>query len=327
MYWCRGWISFSSSRRARSTASTVCTSCRLKLNPSQMARRTRRRKPKRSRAYTPSSIVADDGWKAAYGRDRPTPRRRRCGGMSSSLLSSRVRRASAASMPCCPRRRVRRASPTCCSIYTPADQPETTDDTTAAQDRCKLELRVALASSGIHATISREGGERYSVRGAGRQGSPRTERHWPDAEDAGPSPSMRMRRQDLNVGAEAGTTFTGASFESLTTFFAFDLRAEFKGTAISDRFVLNVPAEGMPDDRRERVLRALLKNRSRVLQFLLFLLAEEGDIGAYLAGKASGGNGEGDPVRGLLGGTSLLEPLLTALHRDSAEDSTGWPRL
>jgi hypothetical protein len=201
------------------------------------------------------------------------------------------------------------------SVYTPQDQPPKVDDTQAALDRCKLQLRVALASSGIHAVVTPEDGERFSVRVLApkirhtRQVSGLTLKMWPVT-------LHEHAARNLDIGDEEGTTFAGSSFESLTTFFAFDLHAEFSGTAISDRFVLNVPAQGMPDDRRERVLRALLKNRSRVLQFLLFLLAEDGDIGAYLTGKTSTDGGETDPVKGLLHGTSLLEPLMMALHRD-----------
>jgi len=202
------------------------------------------------------------------------------------------------------------------SVYTPSEQPETVDKGTVALERCKLQLRVALASSGIDALVVATGtGDRYEVEV--RVPKPPRIRGVTDlAISVWPVTLPENASRAVEVATGASTRFSGASFESLTTFFAFELQAKLNGAQTTDRFVLNLPVEGMPNDRQDRVLRALLKNRSRVLQFLLFLLADEADLGAYLTGSAVADRGEAGALAGLFAGTSLLEPLVSALHRD-----------
>lgn len=202
------------------------------------------------------------------------------------------------------------------SIYKPNEQPETIDKDDAAIDQCKLQLRIALATAGIGVEVAPDEGDRYDV----RVSLPKI-RRVRDVTDLELQvwPVTVQENAAKSIGAGADALFKGASFESLTSFFAFELRASIRGTKASDRFVLNLPVKGMPDDRQERVLRSLLKNRGRVLQFLLFLLAEEGDLSAYMAKKVKGASSETDSVAGLFTGTSLLEPLVCALHRDPAK--------
>jgi hypothetical protein len=83
------------------------------------------------------------------------------------------------------------------------------------------------------------------------------------------------------------------------------------------RFVLNLPLEGGPADRRERILRTVLRDRARVLRFLLLLLGDmdsllTGDIA--LPGEASNERGES----GRSPDATLLEPMVRALHREPA---------
>lgn len=119
-------------------------------------------------------------------------------------------------------------------------------------------------------------------------------------------------------GEEALARFERVSFEGLTRFFAFELSAEREGKRASSRFVLKLPADGMPGDREERLLRSLLKSRREVLRYLLFLLSESdydalavlSDVQQRLAGGGSHEDGEG----GL--GIPLLEMLLRTLARD-----------
>ncbi len=82
----------------------------------------------------------------------------------------------------------------------------------------------------------------------------------------------------LSVTVKSGSglvaEFERLSFEALTAFFAFELTATKDGQKLSRQFVVNIPLEGAPADRRDRILRSLLQNRDQVIRFLLFILAE-----------------------------------------------------
>ncbi|MBA3319147.1 MAG: hypothetical protein H0T50_13800 [Gemmatimonadales bacterium] len=106
-----------------------------------------------------------------------------------------------------------------------------------------------------------------------------------------------------------------ASAEALTTFLAVSATGISGTYTHTKRFVLNLPLEGGPPDRRERILRTVLRDRAKVLRFLLLLL---GDMDAVLAGDVVL-PGEADGYdSGRHGGSTvaLLEPLVRALHRD-----------
>lgn len=120
----------------------------------------------------------------------------------------------------------------------------------------------------------------------------------------------------LKAGAAEVATFGPLSFEALTSFFAFELLASSGGVEVARRFVLNVPLEGAPPDRRERIMRSLLDSQDKVLRLILFLLAEGGHDSheALLAARTmlSGGTGTG----ALQTGFPLFEALVRALERD-----------
>ncbi len=112
-------------------------------------------------------------------------------------------------------------------------------------------------------------------------------------------------------------SFDAVSFEAITTFFAFEVKAKAGKFTMIKRFAVNVPVEGMPEDRRERLLRTLLKNRGEVIRFLLFLLADEGSDALAKLADLRKRFGEGDDNGGawLQSDLSLLEPLLRTLYR------------
>jgi hypothetical protein len=123
----------------------------------------------------------------------------------------------------------------------------------------------------------------------------------------------------LTNSAHEMATFGPVSFEAITSFFAFEVAATDGERQAVVRFVLNLPLEDAPQDRQERILRSLLKNRDSVLRFILFLLAEGGADAAaillatraQLSGKDSRGrNGIEFP---------LFEILVRALDRDPAK--------
>jgi hypothetical protein len=107
-------------------------------------------------------------------------------------------------------------------------------------------------------------------------------------------------------------TFSGLSFEALSAFFAFAVTVGESSRA--EIFVLRVNLQGAPADRRERLLRSFLKDRQRLLRFLMFLLAEDAELADAM--------GHGDPSRPSAEGVeaaqsngALLESLLRTLHR------------
>lgn len=108
----------------------------------------------------------------------------------------------------------------------------------------------------------------------------------------------------------------GLSYAALTSFFAFSVTAEHEGESFSTRFVLNLPLADAPDDRREQALRALLDNRSKVLSYLMFLLAENDfvftEVGHLLQMHET--IGENDQALSLP--VDLFESLVRALHKD-----------
>ncbi len=68
--------------------------------------------------------------------------------------------------------------------------------------------------------------------------------------------------------------WTAVSFQALTSFFAFTLTAREGNVKASLHFVLNVPLDGMPDDRQDRLIRSLLIDQNAVLRYLRLLLAD-----------------------------------------------------
>jgi hypothetical protein len=104
------------------------------------------------------------------------------------------------------------------------------------------------------------------------------------------------------------------SFEGLTSFVAFEIEAEEKTHRATRRFVLNLPTEGMPEGRREKILRWLLKDPAQVLRLLLLLLADSPEEGveALLQGRRDKGGAAGLAP---WGERQILESLLHALDR------------
>lgn len=110
-------------------------------------------------------------------------------------------------------------------------------------------------------------------------------------------------------------TFASLTTTALTSFFAFEVTAKVNETRATCRFVVNADLRGAPADRREALLRSLLRDRRQVIRFLLLLLADDhqvihGDVD--IGAPASGG---GDRAAGRDGTEALLETLLRTLCR------------
>jgi hypothetical protein len=108
--------------------------------------------------------------------------------------------------------------------------------------------------------------------------------------------------------------FGGLTFDALTGFFAFELELHEGGVGADAGFVLNLPLEGAPEDRRERLLRSILANSDQVLRLMYLLLADmEVNIQDLLdAVRSHGRSSTGSAT----GGLPLLETLLKALGRE-----------
>jgi hypothetical protein len=122
-------------------------------------------------------------------------------------------------------------------------------------------------------------------------------------------------------------TFNGLSYASLTSFFALAVTAATPpgsrhGTAdgyhsFTLRFVLNLPLQNAPADRHEKSLRYFLNNRRKVLNYLLFLLAENACSLAAIGDLFRAAGRQDDGSHSVwLPATDLFEAMVRALHRD-----------
>jgi hypothetical protein len=109
--------------------------------------------------------------------------------------------------------------------------------------------------------------------------------------------------------------------EELTSLFAFSVEATHGTRRREERFTLNLSLEGAPEDRRERVLRSVLRDRDRVLRFLLFLLAagDPRQAAALLASGDAAAVGSDRGEAGLAIELPLFESLIRALEREPSK--------
>lgn len=111
-------------------------------------------------------------------------------------------------------------------------------------------------------------------------------------------------------------TFEPVSTEALTSFFAFEITARGDDRDLSAAFVLNLPLLGEPEDRRERILLSMLKNRDEVRRYLLLLLAEAASSPAEVLDVIRTLNGSGREDGRALLSLPLFEVMVKALHRN-----------
>lgn len=77
----------------------------------------------------------------------------------------------------------------------------------------------------------------------------------------------------LALASDSSAIFERCSFQALTAFFTFELRATDGSEVETCEFVVKVALEGAPEDRQARVLHALLDDPAKVLRFLRLLLS------------------------------------------------------
>ena len=113
--------------------------------------------------------------------------------------------------------------------------------------------------------------------------------------------------------------FRDLSFEALTSFYAISVEATRGMIRSRCAFVLNVPLVGAPENRRERILRALLQSRDQVLRFLLLLLADDSETLSGLMPATGRGQSHATANGQGLFGIPLFEAMVRALDRDPAK--------
>jgi hypothetical protein len=119
------------------------------------------------------------------------------------------------------------------------------------------------------------------------------------------------------VANELVATFSGVSFESLTAFFAFEAGGKKGKATLARRFVLNLPLHGAPADRKDRILRYLLRDQRQVLRFILYLLGDEESQQALPISATWEGSSADQGVTAF-GSPALFEQLVRALERSPA---------
>ena len=111
-------------------------------------------------------------------------------------------------------------------------------------------------------------------------------------------------------------TFRRMSFDALTAFFAFEVTLREGQCEARRRFAVTAELVGAPVNREQRLLRALLQDRRRVLQLLFLILMGEGaDVLAFV----QAGRRDRMTTQGSFGGwdqAALLEALLRSLSRN-----------
>ncbi len=131
------------------------------------------------------------------------------------------------------------------------------------------------------------------------------------------------RRESLEWGSGDGpassdgsiAAFGPLSLPALTSFFAFELTASQACQKLSTGFVLNLPLQGAPEDRSERILLSLLGDRDQVRRYLFLLLAEVASSPGEVLDLARALDGAGTHGGGVEAGLPLFEVMVKALHR------------
>jgi hypothetical protein len=125
------------------------------------------------------------------------------------------------------------------------------------------------------------------------------------------------RSVPLPAGVGILAEFSGVSFEAITPFLGVEISTSVGGTTRSARFVLNLPMEGAPADRRERILRSLIGDKARFTRYLLMLLTDPSAWTSELAPSLTvDRNGESESTASLLDTSQpLFELLIRTLDR------------
>lgn len=171
-------------------------------------------------------------------------------------------------------------------------------------------LRTAVAVAGLGLRVTQGANDAFDVEVLGGAGL-----EVPEGVGLTCRPATLRGEAGRPVVGEPSIRFEGLSAAALTSFLAFHATIARGGHRAEADFVLNVSAEGMPADRRDRLLRDVLHDRQSVLRLLLLLLAESGADVQHLLDVGGGKGGADADGLGGLAGEDLFEQLVRALHR------------
>jgi hypothetical protein len=146
---------------------------------------------------------------------------------------------------------------------------------------------------------------------------------WPDLFDVSASChpitlKKEHARELMDYADGEALTFAGIPPAGLTGFFAFRLEAKYKGQERKLAFVLNLPVEGMPEERDREILLGFIADSKKFVRYLLFLLAEEQDV-YHLRDIFETGDCNGDKGPQREPSQPLLEELVRAYSRQPAK--------
>lgn len=196
--------------------------------------------------------------------------------------------------------------------YSPEEDYEP-DQISEQLDDVMLQLKSTLVEADLQARVDRtEDG--YTITVTSRSGPI----SFPEdtVVSARPITLREKSARTIEEGTVEFPSYPPLSMEMLTGFFAFEAEVTIDGTTRTRSFVLNVPLEGAPADREQHLLRSIISDPSRFIQFLALLL---GDVDDELGFGLSQGRwwNTGDGRRG--GRTDdlpVLESLLKVLYRN-----------
>jgi hypothetical protein len=198
--------------------------------------------------------------------------------------------------------------------YQPPEAPVPADAELQAAEKALEVARGTLAGSRLSIRCERaedewrlvlQGQERVPLQGIARL------RAWPL------TVSEELAADAWGLLSEGHAVLGRFSAASITGLIAFELVAAARPETTL-RFALNLPVEGLPDERDAAILRTVVRNREGFLRYLLLLL---GDLAPgeppvqELTGRGSGASGWGS---GAMDEMPLLEDLARAFSRDRA---------
>jgi len=193
--------------------------------------------------------------------------------------------------------------------YEPSATPYTDDDPTCAAEEALRDAANTIALAGLKLVFRTDGKEylpelqaasRIGLHGVESTTAWLTTSHGSSARSI--EPLFRGESAQLAACATA----------SATALVGFQLFA--KAAAVSKHFVLNLPTEGMPADRDAHIVRVVVKNKERLLQYILGLLQGfDPFVRTGLEPKGAGATSSDPNATGF--GAGLLEHLVRTKSR------------
>ena len=207
--------------------------------------------------------------------------------------------------------------------YHPPDEPQQNGNGETELERKADRLARALGAARLTATVQEVNkGQNWDITLSGELPE------IPDGVEVRVWPATLVPEIALSVGppverpnevassADVIATFRGLSFEALTGFFAFEVSVREGKHVAEKRFAVTAELVGAPEDRKQRLLRSLLKDRRRVLRLLLLILMDEGADVSMFVQQVGGDETASHGYFGSWDNTAVLEALLRSLSRE-----------